>query len=174
MGKNDRAATIAAIARAVRLSTRHAWLVIPGFLIAAVLAGGYVSRHIAINTDSSKLLSSSLPWRQQETRLNQLFPQRTDRIIAVIDSTTPEAADEAADALVDALTPRPDVIRTISRPDGGEFFARNGILFLSRRRRAARHGRIDQGGALPRHARRRSDIARHPWRHFAVARRACG
>ncbi len=129
MGKNDRAATIAAIARAVRLSIRYSWLVIPGFLIAATLSGGYVSRHIAITTDSSKLLSSSLPWRQQETRLNQLFPQRTDRIIAVINSTTPEAADEAAAALVDALTPRPDVIRTISRPDGGEFFARNGILF---------------------------------------------
>ncbi len=31
--------------------------------------------------------------------------------------------------MVDALTPRPDVVRTISRPDGGEFFARNGILF---------------------------------------------
>ena len=62
------------------------------------LAGGYLSRHIAIDTDSSKLLSSSLPWRQQEIRLNALFPQRTDRIIAVIDATTPEAAEEAAEA----------------------------------------------------------------------------
>ncbi len=86
----------AAIARLVKLSSRYAWPLILGFLLAAVLSGGYVSRHIAITTDSSKLLSSSLPWRQQETRLNQLFPQRTDRIIAVIDSTTPEAAEEAA------------------------------------------------------------------------------
>ena len=31
---------IAAIARVVRLSTRHAWAVIAAFLIAAVLAGG--------------------------------------------------------------------------------------------------------------------------------------
>ena len=113
MSKKDRAVTTAAIARAVRLSTRYAWLVIPGFLLAAILSGGYISRHIAITTDSSKLLSSSLPWRQQETRLNQLFPQRTDRIIAVIDSTTAEAADEAAAAVVDALTLRSDVIRTI-------------------------------------------------------------
>ncbi|MGH6796846.1 MAG: MMPL family transporter, partial [Roseiarcus sp.] len=131
MVKNDSALVIAAIARIVRLSTRYAWVVIPGFLIAAVLAGGYVSRHIAINTDSSKLLSSSLPWRQQEIRLNQLFPQRADLMIVVIDATTPEAADEAADALVNALAHQSDVIRTISRPDGGEFFARNGVLFLS-------------------------------------------
>ena len=131
MVENDSALVIAAIARVVRLSTRYACGVIPAFLIAALLAGVYVSRHIAINTDSSKLLSSSLPWRQQEMKLNQLFPQRTDLMIVVIDGTTPEAADEAADALVSALANRKDVVRTIYRPDGGEFFARNGVLFLS-------------------------------------------
>ena len=57
--------------------------------------------------------------------------QRTDLIVAVIDATTPEAADEAADALVNALAGQKDVIRNISRPDGGEFFARDGVLFLS-------------------------------------------
>jgi uncharacterized protein len=115
----------------VRLSTRYAWLVIPGFLIAAVFAGFYLTRHIAIDTDSSKLLSSSLPWRQQEIKLNDLFPQRTDRIIAVVDATTPEGAEEAASALADALAAQPDAIHTVTRPDGGEFFARNGILFKS-------------------------------------------
>jgi hopanoid biosynthesis associated RND transporter like protein HpnN len=128
--KNDNALIIAAVARVVRLSTRHAWVVIAAFFVAAIVAGVYVSRHIAINTDSSKLLSSSLPWRQQEERLNQLFPQRTDLITAVIDATTPEAADEAADALAKALIDQKDVVRTVTRPDGGEFFARNGILFL--------------------------------------------
>jgi uncharacterized protein len=131
MVKKDSAVIIAAIARVVRLSTRHAWVVIATFLIAAILAGGYVARHIAINTDSGTLLSSSLPWRQQEIKLNALFPQRTDLIVAVIDATTPEGADEAADALVKALAPQTKVIRAISRPDGGEFFARNGVLFLS-------------------------------------------
>ncbi len=106
MVENDSAPVIDAIVRVVRASTRYAWVVIPVFLIAAVLAGLYVSRHIAINTDSSKLLSSSLPWRQQENKLNQLFPQRTDLMIAVIDAATPEAADEAADALVSALSGR--------------------------------------------------------------------
>ena len=131
MDRNNSALIVAAVGRAVRLSTRHAWLVIPGFLVVAVFAGVYLSRHIAINTDSSKLLSNSLPWRQQEMRLNDLFPQRTDRIIAVVDATTPEAAEEGAAALADALAPQSDLIRTVSRPDGGEFFSRNGILFKS-------------------------------------------
>src|SRR6202453_5302951 len=130
MVKNS-AYLIAAISRVVRLSTRHAWVVIVALLIAAVLAGGYVARHIAINTDSGKLLSSSLPWRQQEKKLNELFPLRTDLIVAVIDATTPEAADEAANALATALAPQTNLFRNISRPDGGEFFARDGVLFLS-------------------------------------------
>src|ERR1700722_13301473 len=131
MINTDSPPLIAAIARVVRLSTRHTWLVIATFLIAAILAGGYVARHVAINTDSDKLLSSSLPWRQQEIKLNALFPQRTDLIVAVIDATTPEAAAEAASALAMALAPQTNVFRNVSRPDGGEFFARNGVLFLS-------------------------------------------
>ena len=131
MINTDSPPLIAAIARVVRMSTRHAWLVIAAFLIAAILAGGYVARHVAINTDSDKLLSSSLPWRQQEIKLNALFPQRTDLIVAVIDATTPEAADEAASALATALAPQTNVFRNVTRPDGGEFFARNGVLFLS-------------------------------------------
>jgi uncharacterized protein len=131
MGKNDDLVTITAITRALRLSTHYAWLVIPVFLLVAILSVGYLARHLAITTDSSKLLSSSLPWRQQQIMLDRAFPQRIDRIIAVIDAATPEAADEAAAALVDDLSPRSDVIRTASRPDGGEFFARNGILFLT-------------------------------------------
>jgi hopanoid biosynthesis associated RND transporter like protein HpnN len=131
MVEHDNALVLAAIARVVRLATGYAWVVIPAFLIAAAFAGVYVSRHFAINTDSGKLLSTSLPWRQQELKLDRLFPQRIDLITVVIDGATPEAADEAADALVNGLSVRSDVIRTISRPDGGEFFARNGVLFLS-------------------------------------------
>ncbi len=130
MIKNDSASLIAAIARVVRLSTRHAWLVIAAFLIAALLAGGYVARHIAINTDSGKLLSSSLPWRKQEIKLNALFPQRTDLIVAVVDGTTPEGADEAASTLARTLAPQTQLFRSVTRPDGGEFFAREGVLFL--------------------------------------------
>jgi len=131
MDRTDNAVIIATVARVVRLSTRFAQLAIAGFLVAAILAGFYLSRHIAIDTDSSKLLSSSLPWRQQEIKLNRLFRQRTDLIIAVLDATTAEGAEEASAALADALAPQTDVVRTVTRPGGGEFFARTGILFRS-------------------------------------------
>jgi len=120
-----------AITQAVRLSSRHAWFVILAFLLLAVASADYLVQHFAITTDSEQLISSALPWRQQEMQLDRAFPQRTDRIIAVIDATTPEAADEAAAALTADVSSRTDVIRTISRPDGGEFFEKNGVLYLS-------------------------------------------
>ena len=125
---NRDSAAITAITRLVQLSSRYAWPVILSFLLLAVVSASYFTGHFAITNDSKKLLSSSLPWRQQEMMLENAFPHRIDQIIAVIDATTPEAADEAADALVNGLAPRSDVIRRVSRPDGGEFFERNGIL----------------------------------------------
>jgi uncharacterized protein len=122
--------TVAVITRLVQLSSRYAWPTILGFLLLAAISATYFTRHFAIITDSKELLSSSLPWRQQERMLHDAFPQRIDQIIAVIDASTPEAADDAADALVNRLASRPDVIRSVNRPDGGEFFERDGILSL--------------------------------------------
>ena len=129
--RNLESAPIAAITRMVRLSIRYAWPVILGFFFLAIASASYFILHFAISTDSKQLLSSTLPWRQQEAILNARFPQRIDQLIAIIDAATPEAADDAADALVNELASRSDLIRSVSRPDGGEFFERNGILFLS-------------------------------------------
>ena len=131
MSKTVNQLAIDGTTQAVRLSTRHAWFVILAFLIVTVLSAAYFASYFAITTDSNKLLSSSLPWRQQERALDRAFPWRVDQIIAVVDAATPEAAEAAADTLANDLSRRADVIRTVSRPDGGEFFARNGVLFHS-------------------------------------------
>ena len=131
MTKTVNQLAITATTQAVRLSTRHAWFVILAFLLVAILSAAYFASHFAITTDSNKLLSSSLTWREQEGALDRAFPWRIDQIIAVVDAATPEAAEEAANTLADDLSHHADVIRTVSRPDGGEFFARNGILFRS-------------------------------------------
>ena len=122
-------AMTAGVTRLVQLSIRRPWTVILCFLLVAALAAGYFARNVAVSTDSKKLMSSSLPWRQQEAAIDAAFPQRINRILAVIDAVTPEAADEAAEALVKELAPRTDVIQTVERVDSG-FFERNGILYL--------------------------------------------
>ena len=118
----------------VALSTacaRFPWRVV---LLAMVLLGGaaiYDVRSIAIDTDSAKLISAELPWRKREAAFDAAFPQRTDLVAIVVDGATPELAEQAAATILERLVARPDLFKTARRPDGGAFFARNGLLFLS-------------------------------------------
>src|SRR5262249_61278186 len=90
MNKRGDFAMAAAVSRLVRLSTRSPWAVILAFCLVAAVCASYFARHVAISTDSKKLMSSSLPWRQQEAAIDLAFPQPINRILAVIDATTPD------------------------------------------------------------------------------------
>jgi hypothetical protein len=117
--------------RVVDVCIRRAWWVL---LVAVLLAGSafvYTMRHISIDTDSTKLFSTDLPWRQRELAFDAAFPRRVNPIAIVVDGATPELAEEAAAALAQSLSSRSDLFRQVLRPDGGPFFDRNGLLFLS-------------------------------------------
>jgi hopanoid biosynthesis associated RND transporter like protein HpnN len=103
-------------------------------LIAVLLtvgAGTYASRNFAIQTDTGKLISPDLPWRQRELQLDAAFPHQSDTLIVVIDGATPELADSAANSLSEALANKPEQIKAVYDPAGGAFFEKNGLLFLS-------------------------------------------
>jgi len=120
---------VAAIVRIVVFCVRNSWAVIAGSLLLALASAFYLAQDFAITTDSEKLLSESLPWRQQEMMLDRAFPQRADLIIAVVDATTPEGAQIAAKALSVSLAARADLFRYVRWPGGDPFFAQNGLLF---------------------------------------------
>ena len=112
----------------VDLCTQHPWWVIG---LAAVLAAGsgvYAGTHFAIRTDTKMLVSTDLPWRQREERFLELFPQR--QILVVIDAPTPELVEQATAKLAQALATRSDLIHSVRQTQGGNFFARNGLLYL--------------------------------------------
>jgi uncharacterized protein len=117
------------VTRLVDLCIRHAWVAIGLALILGVGGGFYVDRHFAINTDVNKLLSSQLPWKKHATQYAAAFPERG--LVVVLESPTPELADDAASRLTEALEARQDLFEAVSQPGGGSFFARNGLLFLS-------------------------------------------
>ena len=112
----------------VDFCTQHPWWVIG---LAAVLAAGsgvYAGTHFAIRTDTKMLISTDLPWRQREERFLELFPQR--QILVVIDAPTPELVEQATSKLAEALATRSDLIHSVRQIQGGNFFARNGLLYL--------------------------------------------
>ena len=119
------------MSRIVAFCCRYAYSIV---LLAAVMAGAaviYVTNNISIDTDSTKLISPDLPWRQREARFDADFPQSVDQIVVVVDAVTPELAERATAALADRLALQTKLFRTVRRPDGGPFFNRNGLLFLS-------------------------------------------
>ncbi len=101
---------------------------IAGVLTCAALL--HVVHNIAIDTDSARLISSRVAWRQNEAVFDAAFPLRTDLIAIVIDGATPEIAERASAVLTERLAARSDLLHHVRRPDGGPFFERNGLLFL--------------------------------------------
>ena len=130
----------------VDLCTQHPWWVIG---LAAVLAAGsgvYAGTHFAIRTDTKMLISTDLPWRQREERFLESFPQR--QILVVIDAPTPELVEQAASKLAQALATRSDLIHSVRQIQGGNFFARNGLLYLPTDEVARVTGGLTRANAL--------------------------
>ncbi|HKF61645.1 MAG TPA: MMPL family transporter [Dongiaceae bacterium] len=122
--------TAAAIAYVVDLCCRHAWKVLLLFLVIAGAAFSFASHHFAIDTDTMKLFPPNLPWRQHQSAFDKAFPLKADQIAIVIDALTPELAEQATAALAAQLQKDPALFPVVYRPDGGNFFQHNGLLFL--------------------------------------------
>jgi hypothetical protein len=118
------------VVRTIGFCIHYAWWVIAGAIIISVLSAWYAAAHFSVTTDINQLISGNSPGRQREQAFEKAFPQ-FDVIIAVIDAPTPELVQEATAALVTRLSPQKNFFRSIEAPQGGSFFAQNGLLFES-------------------------------------------
>jgi hopanoid biosynthesis associated RND transporter like protein HpnN len=118
------------IVAVIDFCTRHAyWTIAVAFIVAGV-AGTYAARHFAINADVTTLISSKLPWRQQEIAFEKYFPSGYDRILAVVDAPTPELAAIARSDLAQRLAADEQLFASVTQLGATPFFAENGLLFL--------------------------------------------
>lgn len=115
----------------VDFARRHAAAVVLAVFAATVGAGLYAATHLAIDTDLDHLLPRGLAWRQDEIALDKAFPQNNNLLVIVIDAQDGDLADRAASALAERMRAEPLLFRFVRQPDGGPFFERNGLLFLS-------------------------------------------
>ncbi len=120
----------ALVVRTISFCTHYAWWVIAGAIVLTLVSSWYAATHFLLTTDINQLISSNSEWRQREQIFEKAFPQY-QTIIAVIDAPTPELADEATVALVSRLVQQKNLFRSIEEPQGGSFFAQNGLLFES-------------------------------------------
>jgi uncharacterized protein len=118
------------LARWVALVTDWPKLTALGGLLAAVLSGYYAAGHLGVNTDTANMISDRLPWRQHFNEYREAFPVRDQNLLIVMDAASPAVADSFATALLGELRRQPDLYRSILLQGEGEFFARNGLLYL--------------------------------------------
>jgi hopanoid biosynthesis associated RND transporter like protein HpnN len=113
----------------VRTCTRLALPTVLFALILAVAAGFYTTRHFSINTDINTLISSNLDWRQRDNQFGEAF-DRDSTVLAVVDAPTPELTSAASHALEQKLSGDSKHFESVEPLGSGEFFEKNGLLFL--------------------------------------------
>ena len=118
------------IVRIINFCTRHAWSVIAAGILLSIVSGLFAAKHFAINSEINTLLSAELPWRKREVAFEKAF-SRFESIIVVVNAPTAELAGLATTELTAELEKHTDRFKTVSQLGGGEFFARNGLMFQS-------------------------------------------
>jgi hopanoid biosynthesis associated RND transporter like protein HpnN len=113
----------------VKACTRFSSLVVVIGLILAIAAGYYTARNFTINTDINTLISPDLDWRKRDNQFGEAF-DRDRTILAVIDAPTPELTSAAAAALGQKLAGDSKHFESVQPLGSGEFFEKNGLLFL--------------------------------------------
>ena len=128
-GENSRIGEF--LAAWVSLVGRHALIVVAVMLLVTALLLNYTIRNLGVNTDTTDMIAENLDWRQRFIEFRETFPGQVRNLIIVIESETPELVDRTRDVLVRQLESHPTIFYDVYTPGGGEFFARNGLLFLS-------------------------------------------
>ena len=119
------------LARLVALACRRPWATLGLALLLTVAALLFASGRFAMTTDATALISPDVPWRLNERKMDAAFPQNGDTVLVVIDGATPEIAERAATGLAAKMAADTGHFRRVTRPDGGDYFAREGLLFGS-------------------------------------------
>jgi hopanoid biosynthesis associated RND transporter like protein HpnN len=113
----------------VKACTRFAYFTVLVALVLAIAAGFYTARHFSINTDINKLISQKLDWRQRDNQFGEAF-DRERTILAVVEAPTPELTSAASAALDRKLSGDTQHFESLQALGSGEFFDKNGLLFL--------------------------------------------
>lgn len=137
-----------AIARIVEFARRNAAIAALAALLLALGSGLYAATHLAIDTEIDHMLPTGLGWRQDEIAIDKAFPQNNHLLVIVIDGQSSDVADRAARELTARLREKPDLFTYVRRPDGGEFFDRNGLLYLSAEELQATADKLIEGQPL--------------------------
>lgn len=114
-------------------SRRRAWWVILAATLVSAASLYYSVSHFAISTNMGKMLSQDLPFERAQEQFNRVFPGLDKTLLVVVHSHSQALARDDAARLAHWLRRHGRGITLINVPGGGKFFAREGLLYLSRK-----------------------------------------
>ncbi|WP_133716705.1 MMPL family transporter [Methylocaldum gracile] len=106
------------------------WLVTLLFLIASGFTLQYTMENLKFDTNTADMISTELPFQKNRIKLEKAFPQDVSTIILLVEGKTPEETADAVKLIGEKLRQNRTEIKSVHIPDEGEFFARNGLLYL--------------------------------------------
>lgn len=140
------------IARAVRdvgaaAARRPRW-VLALAVLGALLAGLVAARNLAVDTDSTRMLSPELPHRQRELALNAAFPGLNNRFVVLVEAPDGDSADLFLERLVAAIGRHPEALAQPFAASLDPFFRRNGLLYRDDAELDSLLARLSRAGPL--------------------------
>jgi hypothetical protein len=109
---------------------RHAHIVLILTAIVTALSIYYTVNHFDIDTDLNNMISDEAEFRKAFIAYNDAFKLQ-DGLIAVIDADTSELAMYTRDVMAKRVKANDKLFKDVLVSGGGEFFDKNGLLYLS-------------------------------------------
>lgn len=110
---------------------RRAGAVLLALGIVTLGFAGLTALRLGLNADTVTLVSPEVPSARLLNEFSELFPIIDHTTLVVVDGENPELARDAAIAIREHFLAHPDRYRHVFAPGIGEFFERNGLLYLS-------------------------------------------
>jgi len=114
----------------VDAAQRRPRAVLAASLLLAALALGYAAAYLGVDSNTDNLLSDELPHRRNLAAFARYFGDRGLDLIVVVEGATAGITHDAASALAERLAADGDRFAKVMAPGSGDFFDRNGLLYL--------------------------------------------
>lgn len=114
----------------VDAARRRPRLVLVVSLLVALSSLAYAATHLGVDSNTDDLLSNDLPHRRNLAAFARYFGDPGLDLIVVVEGATAGITHDAAEALAERLAADTGHFANVVAPGGGDFFDRNGLLYI--------------------------------------------
>ncbi|MEO9971273.1 MAG: MMPL family transporter [Hyphomonadaceae bacterium] len=139
---------------------RHPKKMIAGLVALAVLGLLLAINGLGVNSDTSRMVSSKLDYRQAQLDFEAAFPREEIRIALIIRARSDDEADAFSEEITQVLRGRTDAVSDVFAANVDPFLIQNGLLYLDNSELDELLGGITAAAPVLKRLGREPDLAR--------------